>query len=231
MSAPAPEVAWVADRALRIAWRAEDGDEALPRVHAATEALRNAAVPALVDAVPTYAALLLVFDLASLDAERAEAHVRRVLAAARTRAPAPGRTVTVPVCYEGSCAPDLGEVARLHGIEPDDVVRLHAAAEYRVAFLGFSPGFPYLAGLPAALATPRLARPRLSVPAGSVAIAGTQAGIYPQRTPGGWRLLGRTPLTLFDPGREPPALLAPGDRVRFAPIPHAEHVAHAPEAR
>lgn len=228
---PAPEVAWAADRCLRIAWGNEPSDAVQQCVHAAAEAVRSAAVPGLVEAVPAYAALLLTFDLGGLDPERAEALVRRALAAAAVREPAPSRLVTVPVCYEGECAPDLGEVARLHGLEPDEVVRLHAGAEYRVAFLGFSPGFPYLSGLPAALATPRLERPRVRVPAGSVGIAGTQAGIYPQATPGGWRLLGRTPLVLFDAQREPSALLTPGDRVRFVAVSHAEFAAQAAGTR
>jgi KipI family sensor histidine kinase inhibitor len=216
------EVAWAADRCLRVAWGTEASEEAQQRVHAAAAVLRSAGVPGLVDAVPAYATLLVIFALDDLDPARSEALVRRALAAAAAREAAPGRLVTVPVCYGQECAPDLDEVARIHGLERDDVVRLHAGAEYRVGFLGFSPGFPYLAGLPAVLATPRLERPRLRVPAGSVGIAGGQAGIYPQATPGGWRLLGRTPLVLFDPQREPPALLTLGDRVRFAAISHAE---------
>jgi KipI family sensor histidine kinase inhibitor len=118
----------------------------------------------------------------------------------------------VPVCYDG---PDLDAVARLHSLSTDEVVRLHSGADYVVAVIGFSPGFPYLLGLPEALLTPRLATPRVRVPAGSVAIGGAFTGIYPNATPGGWHLIGRTELRLFDPHREPPSLLTPGDRVRF----------------
>src|SRR5262249_33523724 len=115
----------------------------------------------------------------------------------------------------GDDGPDLLEVARLTGLPPEEVVRRHVAATYRVYFLGFLAGFPYLGGLPSELAVPRLAAPRTHVPAGSVALAERQTGIYPVPSPGGWRLIGRTPLRLFDPAANPPALLRPGDRVRF----------------
>ncbi|HMM34726.1 MAG TPA: 5-oxoprolinase subunit PxpB, partial [Thermoanaerobaculia bacterium] len=137
--------------------------------------------------------------------------------------PPAARCVEVPVCYEGDCAPDLADVARGAGLSPEEAAALHASSSYRVAFLGFSPGFAYLLGLPPRLATPRLPAPRLAVPAGSVGIAGGQTGLYPRPTPGGWRLVGRTPLALFTPSREPAALLAPGDAVRFVPIPRREH--------
>lgn len=124
----------------------------------------------------------------------------------------------IPVCYGGEFGPDLAEVAELHGISEKEVIFLHSRAAYRVYFLGFSPGFPYLGGLPAQLATPRLETPRKHVPAGSVAIGGEQTGIYPVDSPGGWRILGRTPERLFTPELEQPTLLSPGDTVRFVPI-------------
>ena len=130
-----------------------------------------------------------------------------------TRAPATeSREVTIPVTYDG---PDLDLVAQTAGISTDEVVELHTAATYEVAFCGFSPGFGYLTGLPAPLRQPRLDSPRTKVPAGSVGIAGEFTAAYPRATPGGWRLIGRTELTLFDPRAETPALLAPGDEVRF----------------
>jgi KipI family sensor histidine kinase inhibitor len=124
------------------------------------------------------------------------------------------RVVEVPVVYDGE---DLAEVARLTGLSTAEVVQRHAAPEYLVAFLGFAPGFPYLVGLDPALHVPRRATPRTRVPAGSVGLAGEQTGIYPQPTPGGWQLIGRTSTALFDAEREPPALLAAGDRLRFVP--------------
>jgi inhibitor of KinA len=134
----------------------------------------------------------------------------------------PERTVEIPVCYAPELGIDLEAVASHHGLSPDEIVRLHTSGSYRVRFLGFSPGFPYLSGLPAQLATPRLPTPRTHVPAGSVAIGGAQTGVYPLATPGGWRIIGRTPLRLFDPHRSPPALLQMGDHVTFRRISRAE---------
>ena len=177
--------------------------------------LREDPPKGLVDLHPAYATVLVRFDPLRCDAlaladALAERTMRLEPAADERR-----HTVEVPVHYGGSHGPDLGEVARLTGLSEDDVVAAHAGAEYLVRFLGFSPGFPYLAGLPERLATPRLAAPRRSVPAGSVAIAGSQAGIYPLATPGGWNVIGRTELVIFDARRARPATLAPGDRVRF----------------
>lgn len=128
------------------------------------------------------------------------------------------RTVEIPVCYGNEYGPDLDEVARQHQLSPEAVVALHVGGTYRVYMLGFAPGFPYLGGLAPAIATPRRAEPRTAVPAGSVGIGGSQTGIYPLVLPGGWQLIGRTPLRLFDPAREPPTLLAVGDAVRFRSI-------------
>ncbi len=132
------------------------------------------------------------------------------------------RLVEIPVCYGGAFGPDLNAVAALHGLTPAQVIRRHSAPRYRVQFLGFLPGFAYLGGLPPSLVTARLDTPRHSVPAGAVGIGGAQTGVYPLESPGGWRILGRTPLRLFDPSREPPALLRAGDRVRFVPIAETE---------
>ena len=131
---------------------------------------------------------------------------------------APARLVEIPVRYGGSDGPDLAELAARAGMTEGAAVRLHSAAEYRVLFLGFQPGFAYLAGTPAVLAAPRLGTPRAQVPAGSLAIGGPYSGIYPGVSPGGWRIIGRTERVLFDAGREPDALLVPGDRVRFLPL-------------
>ncbi|MFF4651546.1 allophanate hydrolase subunit 1 [Streptomyces sp. NPDC001380] len=125
-----------------------------------------------------------------------------------------GPLLEVRTVYDGA---DLAEVAALWGVAVEEAVRIHSSVEYRVAFCGFAPGFGYLTGLPERWSVPRRATPRTSVPAGSVAVAGPYTGVYPQASPGGWRLLGRTGLRLWDPGRQPAALLAPGTRVRFVP--------------
>lgn len=190
------------------------------RVHAL--ALRIAAQrPAwATDVVPAYASLAVFIDADALgDAadplHAAERHLRPLLEAALTVAGPVARIVEVPVRYGGEDGPDLERVAAQAGLAPAEVVALHAAGGYTVAMLGFAPGFPYLLGLDPRLATPRLATPRTRVPAGSVAIGGAQTGLYPRPGPGGWNLIGRTDAVLFDPTRDPPALFAPGDRVRF----------------
>jgi KipI family sensor histidine kinase inhibitor len=185
--------------------------EELETVHRLHAALRQLAPPGVVELVPAYRTVLIV-------AEPDRAGVLDELAAALPELELPpaeavaGDTVEVPVRYDGE---DLPEVARLTGLSAEEVVRHHTAPEYTVAFLGFSPGFPYLVGLDPALEVPRRDTPRTSIPAGSVGLAGNQTGIYPTASPGGWQLIGRTELKLFDPGRDPPALLAPGARLRF----------------
>jgi KipI family sensor histidine kinase inhibitor len=180
--------------------------------------------PGVLDVVPAYASVMVIFDpllTSYVDLEE------RLLALLQTMRPVArvsrrGRLVRIPVEYGGSAGPDLADVAELSGLLPKEVVQKHSSAEYRVYFLGFQSGFPYLGGLPSELAVPRLARPRPEVPAGSVGLAGRQTGIYPVAAPGGWRLIGRTRRRLFDPRRNPPALLRPGDRVKFEVIPSAQ---------
>lgn len=190
------------------------------RVHAAAHALRAAKLPGILDIAPAYATLLLRFD-PFVHAGRDE--LRHALSGAlRAGDPAPAAgvwcEVEIPVCYGGEHGPDLDAVAAHAGLSRDEVVARHAGAGYTVAMLGFAPGFPYLLGLDPALHVPRRANPRTRVPSGSVAIGGAQTGIYPRELPGGWHLIGRTPRALFDPARNPPCLLAPGDRVRFRTI-------------
>jgi len=185
--------------------------EDLETVHRLHAALRVLDPPGVTELVPGYRTLLVVADpthAGSLD-ELAAALPTLELPPAEAVA---GDPVEIPVRYDGE---DLDEVAHLAGLEASEVVRRHTAPIYTVAFLGFSPGFPYLVGLDPALEVPRRDTPRTSIPAGSVGLAGTQTGIYPTASPGGWRLIGRTEATLFDPARDPPALLAPGGRLRF----------------
>ena len=162
--------------------------------------------PGVVESVPGWSTLLIRTDGSELPELPEPAAL-----------PAPSaRTVELPVHYDGA---DLDEVARLTGLPVPEVVERHVSATYTVAFLGFAPGFAYLRGLDPALRVPRLATPRTSVPAGSVGLAGEQTGIYPRPSPGGWQLIGRTDAPLWDPDRDPPALLSPGDRVTFVAVP------------
>ena len=205
------------------------------QVHAAAQMLRDVEMPGLVDLIPSYAALALRYDAAfwaGRDGTPAWQHLAGALRAVFAKPPrgddAAGRLVEVPACYDGE---DLDAVAAHARLCAEVVVARHAAAEYRVAMLGFAPGFSYLLGLDPALHVPRRAQPRLRVPAGSIAIGGMQTGIYPRELPGGWQLIGRTPLRLFDARLDPPTLFMPGDRVRFRAIDAREFDALLAQAR
>ncbi|MDN9011382.1 5-oxoprolinase subunit PxpB [Brevibacillus laterosporus] len=134
------------------------------------------------------------------------------------------RLIEIPVCYGGEYGPDLEEVAKYHQITPEEVIRIHSSAVYKVYMIGFAPGFPYLGGMSTEIATPRRASPRLQIPVGSVGIGGEQTGVYPIETPGGWQLIGRTPLALFRAKQNPPSYLRAGDTVRFRPITQQEYL-------
>lgn len=167
---------------------------------------------------PAYCSLLVKFDALKWRHEELEKVLHGYLERLKEVKLPESREVEIPVCYGGEYGPDLEEVARFHGMTQERVIELHASATYLVYFLGFVPGFAYLGELPPQLVTPRLATPRKKVPAGSVGIAGNQTGVYPFETPGGWRLLGRTPLAMFRKNGDGVSLLAIGDRVRFVPI-------------
>lgn len=167
---------------------------------------------------PAYCSLLVKFDATKLRHEELEGILRGYVERLEKVALPEPRLVEIPVCYGGEFGPDLKDVAEVHGMTTERAIELHASATYLVYFLGFVPGFAYLGDVAEELATPRLGTPRRSVPAGSVGIAGRQTGVYPVATPGGWRLLGRTPVKMFQPDRAEMSLLAIGDRVRFAPI-------------
>ena len=184
-------------------------------------ARRREAAAGLGRAVPAGASVLVPFDPLVLGPEEAIGHARGAMAGAEARRDVdrPRPPIEIPVRYGGVDGPDLAVVAERHQLRPADVIELHAGALYRVLFLGFAPGFAYLAGLPPKIATPRRTSPRERVPAGSVGIAGEQTAVYPRSMPGGWQLIGRTDLVLFDPDRPEPAIFAPGALVRFVPVP------------
>src|SRR5215469_4557244 len=179
--------------------------------------LRSCRLAGVVETVPTFRSLMVHYD----PLVTSRAGLERTIAGLLDRGSDPRRDATlwrVPICYDGEFAPDLAEVARLVGLTAGEVVELHSAARYHVYMLGFLPGFPYLGDLPTKLALPRRADPRLRVPAGAVSIATNLTAIYPYESPGGWHLIGTTPIRLFDPERPRPAVLAPGDVVQFEPI-------------
>ncbi len=187
------------------------------RVVALAAGVRAARHAGVRDVVPSYSAVTVYFDPLRTDLDRLWAALEE-LVAAPVGDPVPAREVVVPVRYGGAAGPDLDEVAGFAGCSADDVVRRHTAPWYRVYMVGFLPGFPYLGTVDPLIAMPRRSSPRLAVPAGSVAIAGGQTGIYPTTAPGGWRLIGLAAVNPFDAGREPPGLFRPGDRVRFEAV-------------
>jgi 5-oxoprolinase (ATP-hydrolysing) subunit B len=194
------------------------GDRICPESYAAVARLTHglAGARGILNLHPAYASVLIDFDPRRHTHGQIEALVRECLETPHPPDPPP-RTVEIPVHFGGDYGPDLEDVARHTGLSPGRVVELFTAAEYLVYFVGFATCFPYLGGLPPELATPRLSAPRKLVPEGSVAIGGSQAGVYPLASPGGWRLIGRTSLRLFDAHAAPPAMLRMGDRIRFLP--------------
>jgi len=167
---------------------------------------------------PGYVSLLVDFDPLAVTRQEVGTIIESAVHTGQSAASIDPEVVAIPVCYDAEFGPDRADVAAHTGLSIDEVIRMHSSATYRVCFLGFTAGFAYLGGMPEALHTPRLATPRRAVAAGSVGIAGGQTGIYPTETPGGWRLIGRTPLRMFDPQADPPTRVQAGDRVRFSSI-------------
>lgn len=214
----APRLLPVGDAALVVEFGEGIDPEVNARVMALARALAASPLPGLGEAVPSYRSLLVHYDPLLLPEERLRRHLARLAATAGAGAEHQPRLREVPTVYGGEYGPDLDSVCEITGLPANEVIRLHSETIYTVYMIGFLPGFPYLGLLPEALETPRLATPRTRVPAGAVAIAGRQTGIYPLESPGGWRIIGHTPLQLFDPTRTPPSWFAPGDQVRFVPV-------------
>jgi len=192
------------------------------RTIACADAIEAAGVAGVRDVVPTYRSVAVYFDPLHTDGDALTACLEREAATSAKAAGSAGTPVRIPVCYGGELGPDLAGVASFAGLPETDVVAVHAGATYRVFMLGFVPGFAYLGIVDPRIAMPRRATPRVRVPAGSVGIAGAQTGVYSGVTPGGWQLIGRTPVKPFDPARDEPFLMKAGDTVQFYPIERAE---------
>ena len=233
------EIIPLGDSALvvRVREQFEDApEETLDEVLRVFELLQRAAIPGVIELAPAYTSVAIFFNpVAVLKAngttngvfDKLATRIRSAIIPASRRHPrrpiaGRPRLIEIPVCYDPEFGFDLDRVAEHTKLSEREIVNLHSRSEYRVACIGFVPGFPFLAGLPKNLATPRRDVPRREIPPGSVGIGGAQTGIYPLRSPGGWNLIGRTPLRLFDPTKNPPTLLRPGDRVRFRVITREE---------
>jgi inhibitor of KinA len=226
---------------VRVREQFEDApDETLDEVLRVFELLQRAAIPGVIELAPAYTSVAVFFDPVAVLRSNGAANgafdelatrIRSAIIPAsrrlRRRRPGPSnpRLIEIPVCYDQEFGFDLHRVAEYTKLSERAVIELHRTGEYQVACIGFVPGFTFLAGLPKNLATPRRDVPRKEIPPGSVGIGGAQTGIYPLRSPGGWNLIGRTPLKLFDPAKNPPTLLCPGDRVRFRSIAREEFAA------
>ena len=214
---PAGESALIVEFAERI------DPEVNARAIACAEAIQAARLAGVRDVVPTYRSVAVYFDPLHTDGEALRQRLEQEAAQRFRPSAAPRAPVRIPVCYGGDLGPDLAGVASFAGMAQADVVRAHADAAYRVFLLGFVPGFAYLGIVDQRIAMPRHATPRVRVPAGSVGVAGVQTGVYPAETPGGWQLIGRTPVKPFDPLRDDPFLMKAGDAVQFYPIDRAEY--------
>jgi KipI family sensor histidine kinase inhibitor len=192
------------------------------QVRALAIGIEAAGISGLTEVIPTYRSVGIEYDPLATSFEEMQARIREVAAHVDLRNLRTPKLVQIPTVYGGEFGPDLPFVAEHAGLSEAEVIRLHSQPRYHVYMIGFTPGYVYLGGLPERLHTPRLSSPRIRVPRGSVAIGGSQTGIYPVESPGGWRIIGRTYLTLFDPTREIPTPIVPGDAVQFVPITEAE---------
>lgn len=206
--------------------------------------LDNHPLPGMVEYVPAFTSITIFYNPLQLHSEKADPailpyeliyqKVKQIIAHLEDKvseAKLGVKTVEIPVCYGGDFGPDLNYVAKYNKLTPEEVIEIHSHNDYLVYMIGFAPGFPYLGGMSKQIATPRKPSPRLCIPAGSIGIAGEQTGAYPIETPGGWQLIGRTPLALFNPNLVPPSLLQAGDTIRFRPISYEEYQAYGRQTK
>lgn len=218
-----PRILDLGDRALTVEFGDAIDPALLAQVAALDHACAGAALPGVVETVPSFRSLTIIFDPLVTSRAKLLPALEVLLGADAAGSAAPARRWRLPACYEGDFAPDLADVAQRCSLSADGVVELHSGTEYVVYMLGFLPGFPFMGDVAEPLRLPRRAEPRVAVPAGSVAIANGLTAIYPWQSPGGWHLLGNCPLPLFDAARASPALLAAGDRVYFEAVDAREH--------
>ena len=193
-------------------------------VHNLLLSIEKQGIPGILDIVPTYRSILINYDPLTLPPNELEERVRELTQDLDETPPAASRVVELPTSYGGEHGSDLGYVAEHNGLTEEEVIALHSGTDYLVYMMGFTPGFTYLGGMSEKIATPRLQTPRTAIPAGSVGIAERQTGVYPIESPGGWQLIGRTPVRLFDPSKQPPVIAEPADYIRFVPVSPEEYL-------
>ncbi|MBY8914601.1 5-oxoprolinase subunit PxpB [Bacillus sp. YC2] len=226
------------DSAVIIRFGEQISEQVNGRVHAAAACMEERPFPGFIECIPAFTSLTIFYDVYAVSDiqkgvspfELVKKEVAERLSDLTAEQKDGRRIIEIPVCYGGEFGPDLEEVAKLNDLTPEDVIRIHTEGEYLVYMLGFAPGFPFLGGMSERIAAPRKSSPRPSIPAGSVGIAGLQTGVYPISTPGGWQLIGSTPLSLFQPEKNPPSLLRAGDTVKFVRITAEEYSRRKEEA-
>jgi inhibitor of KinA len=217
-----PRFLLAGDHAVTVELADEIGPDINRKVRALSIALERERLRGIVDLVPTYRSLLVYYDPMQIDLPELQDRILSLTSVPQPALPRP-RVLHIPTHYGGEHGPDLEFVSRHTGLDPEEVASIHAGTDYLVYMMGFNTGFPYLGGMSSRIAAPRLDTPRTSVPAGSVGIAQQQTGIYPVESPGGWRLIGRSPVRLFDPRRDPPVAIEAGDYVRFDQIDERQY--------
>ena len=206
------------DVALTVAFRQEMSEQTNRKIRFLAAKLTEMNVKGVSESVPAFCSITVYFDPLVIRREKLEKIIRKILSSYSEDKADCKRVFLIPVCYDGEFAPDMDDVCKLTGLTKEKVIEIHTGRDYLIYMLGFLPGFPYLGGMDSRIEAPRLDSPRTSIPVGAVGIGGKQTGIYPLASPGGWRLIGRTPVKVYDPHREDPILYRAGDYIRFCPI-------------
>ena len=218
-----PQIKITGDTSVAVVFGNEISTDINTKIRAFDEALAEEQIDGVYETVPTYCSLTIHYAPEKIRYEALQERLEALLAVSHKAQKLNTIVMEIPVVYGGEYGPDLETVAAHNGMSPEDVIRIHSGAEYLIYMLGFTPGFSYMGGMDESIATPRLKTPRVLIPAGSVGIAGKQTGIYPIDSPGGWQLIGRTPVKLYDAHRDTPILLDAGLHVKFIPIDEAEY--------
>lgn len=211
------------DCAIAVEFKNEISEEVNNRVAILKASIENSGVVGMLECIPTYRSLTVRYNPCEISFEELGKRINEFMEKAGSSAEAVAKVYIVPVCYGGEFGPDLDNVGSINGMSEEEVINIHVSVDYRIYMLGFTPGFPYLGGMNESIATPRLKQPRTKIYAGSVGIAGKQTGIYPIDSPGGWQIIGRIPLKLFDIDRKDPILLEAGNYIRFKAIDYEEY--------